>query len=161
MARCEGFLMKRLPAALLALFLSGCGTPQAPTPNPSHPQKPGVEARNEPEVRGDQAVRGEPATRSEAAADPVPVPPALARHQELAREGISGERARELVSFMDSLYRVPGNRGFDASLGKVIEALEEAGYEDEEEHPSGPLTYRIESREMSRPTWEPVAARSS
>jgi hypothetical protein len=80
----------------------------------------------------------------------------MVRHQSLARELISGERARELVAFMDPYYRVPGNEGFDASIARVVDALEEAGYEEEAAGRGSSLTYRIEETEMPRPTWEPV-----
>jgi aminopeptidase YwaD len=84
-------------------------------------------------------------------------PPLLSHYQRLARESISGERARSLVDFMDPSYRVPGNAPFDAAIHRVAEILREAGYVEEGKG-SGALTYRIEEYPLSRPTWEPVRA---
>jgi hypothetical protein len=81
----------------------------------------------------------------------------LSQYQELARESISGERARGLVDFMDPSYRLPGNAPFDAAIHKVAETLREAGYVEEGEG-AGPLTFRLEEYPLSRPTWEPVGA---
>lgn len=83
-------------------------------------------------------------------------PPLLSQYQRFAREAISGERARDLVAFMDPSYRVPGNAPFNAAIHRVVELLKENGYVEEGE--GGPLTYRIEEWPLSRPTWEPVRA---
>jgi aminopeptidase YwaD len=85
-------------------------------------------------------------------------PAVLVAYQDLAQEIISGDRARELVALMDPTYRVPGNESFNASIGEVVKALEAAGYVAEMEGTGGPLTYRIEKREMTRPAWDPVDA---
>jgi aminopeptidase YwaD len=74
---------------------------------------------------------------------------------------ISGTRAKRLVGFMDGYFRIPGNTGFNASIERVVAALEGAGYVEESSEPRAPLTYRVERRPMERPTWEPVAARLS
>ncbi len=87
-----------------------------------------------------------------------PLPASMAAHQRFAREAISGERAREIVAFMDTLYRVPGNGPFDASLQRVVEVLEAAGYGEEGGAATTPLTYRLEHRPLDDPTWEPVSA---
>ena len=72
------------------------------------------------------------------------------------RREYSGDRARAIVAFMDQYWRVPGNEGFNASIRKVAEVLEDAGYEPEESAgASTRLTYRIERRSMNEPTWEP------
>jgi len=84
-------------------------------------------------------------------------PKALLAYQDLAREVISGDQAWEMVAFMDPSYRVPGNESFNASIEEVVKALETAGYVAETEGPNAPLTYRIESREMTRPTWDPIS----
>ncbi len=79
---------------------------------------------------------------------------------EQVRSAYSGERARETVGFMESHWRLPGNRGFDASIHRVAEILREAGYVLEDDATAADsLTYRIESRPMERPAWEPVDAR--
>ncbi len=85
-------------------------------------------------------------------------PPALVEYQNLAQAIISGDRAREMVAFMDPTYRVPGNESFNSSIEEVARALEAAGYVAEAEGVGGPLTYRIERREMTRPAWDPLDA---
>jgi len=74
------------------------------------------------------------------------------------RAAYSGERAREIVAFMNDKFRVPGNSGFNASIERVVEVLTASGYVPEEDAaPDAPLTYRVEHRAMDGPTWEPVA----
>jgi hypothetical protein len=52
-----------------------------------------------------------------------------------------------------------GNKGFDESIYYVEKILKEAGYKKEVNgEADGPLTYRIETRNMKRPTWEPIHA---
>lgn len=85
-------------------------------------------------------------------------PPALAAFQDLASKLISGERARALVASIDPSYRVPGNESFERTLDEVVRALEATGYVPEAENTEGPLTYRVERRELSQPTWDPMAA---
>ncbi len=73
------------------------------------------------------------------------------------RSAYSGERAREMVAFMNDKFRLPGNSGFDASIERVVEVLTASGYVGEDEAaPDAPLTYRVERRSMNGPTWEPV-----
>lgn len=75
------------------------------------------------------------------------------------RAGFSGEAAREVVGFVEQYWRVPGNVGFNESIGRVVEVLQAAGYRPEGAPGSAArLTYRVERRPMSRPTWEPVGA---
>ena len=93
----------------------------------------------------------------------APPAPALARHLAFARSAISGERARRLVGFMDPSYRVPGNAPFNAALQRVVEELEAVGYVEESRAAGDPalsssLTYRMEERPLTDPTWEPVRA---
>ncbi|MGD2120487.1 MAG: M28 family peptidase [Gemmatimonadota bacterium] len=88
----------------------------------------------------------------------LPRPPALEAYSDLAQEVVSGERARELVAFMDPSYRVPGNESFEAVVMEVIRSLESVGYVEEGTEPRARLTYRIERREMSRPAWDPMGA---
>ncbi len=87
-----------------------------------------------------------------------PLPPEMAVHRSFARVAISGERALDLVDFMDPSYRVPGNEPFNAALHRVAEVLEAAGYREEGSSQEGTLTYRFEHRSMERPTWEPLEA---
>jgi len=85
------------------------------------------------------------------------LPPTMAAYQAFARDAFDGERARDIVAFMDQYFRLPGNEGFDASIQRVIEELEAVGYRNEVALPDGPLTYRLERRPLRRPTWEPVS----
>lgn len=88
---------------------------------------------------------------------PDTVPGSMSAYQRYADTHFSGERARDVVVFMDQYFRWPGNTGFNASIDKVVEALREAGYQ-EEGTGDGRLTYRVEHRPMSRSTWEPSGA---
>jgi hypothetical protein len=99
---------------------------------------------------------GSPVSPQASTAQPK-TPKALLAYQDLAREVISGDQAWEMVAFMDPSYRVPGNESFNASIREVVKALETAGYVAETEGPNAPLTYRIESREMTRPAWDPIS----
>ena len=85
--------------------------------------------------------------------------PAAARAFALVRPAYSGDRAREVVAFMDRYWRLPGNRGYDASIDTVAALLRAAGYvEESRARPADRLTFRIESKPMPRPTWEPDSA---
>jgi hypothetical protein len=84
---------------------------------------------------------------------------AIAQHLDTARAEYSGERARAVVAFVEQFWRVPGNRGFNASIERVAEVLRAAGYvEQESARADAALTYRVEHRAMDRPTWDPVDA---
>jgi aminopeptidase YwaD len=82
------------------------------------------------------------------------VPERMAELQEMARRTFDGERAREIVAYVDRYWRLPGNPGFDASIMRVVQELEAAGYRSEAEAPGSPLTYRIERRPLTEPTWD-------
>jgi aminopeptidase YwaD len=85
--------------------------------------------------------------------------PAAASAFALVRPAYSGDRAREVVAFMDRYWRLPGNRGYDASIDTVAALLRAAGYvEESRARPADRLTFRIESKPMARPTWEPDSA---
>ncbi len=59
---------------------------------------------------------------------------------------------------MEKHWRVVGNEGFDSSIYYVKNILEKAGFVNETQNPTkSNLTYRIEKREMERPTWQPVS----
>jgi hypothetical protein len=86
-------------------------------------------------------------------------PPAVARYFQLVRPAFSGERARNVVAFMEQYFRLPGNTGFNATIHHVEDILKAAGYVEQARATSGDrLTYRIEHHPMSRQTWEPVDA---
>lgn len=75
----------------------------------------------------------------------------------LTRAGFNEKNAYATTAFVEQFFRLPGNKGFDASIYRVEEILKKAGYvlqkKDEFE---APLTYRIEKRPLKRDAWEPV-----
>jgi hypothetical protein len=78
---------------------------------------------------------------------------------DLVRPNYSGDLAYETVAFVEKYWRVAGNTGFNATVFRIAEELEKAGYVLEEKaNPNSRFTYRIEKRSMDRPTWEPVDA---
>ncbi len=88
-----------------------------------------------------------------------PSTPTIETYLRDARQEFSGERARDVVAFVEQYWRLPGNTGFDASIDRVVEVLDSAGYVRESAAgPDARLTYRIEQRPLDAPTWEPVGA---
>ena len=86
--------------------------------------------------------------------DVVPAPFA-AITREVAKE-LSGDRALQTVSFVEKFFRLPGNRGFDASIDTVAALLAKAGYVNETNaKPTDRLLYRVESRPMKETAWTP------
>ena len=72
---------------------------------------------------------------------------------------LSGDKALRTVAFVEQFFRLPGNRGFDASIDTVARLLALAGYiEQAKARPTDRLTYRIESRPMRGPAWSPIDA---
>ena len=72
---------------------------------------------------------------------------------------ISGDRAHATVAFVEQFFRLPGNRGFDASIDTVARLLDAAGYvRADRAGTADRFVYRIESREMSAPAWTPESA---
>lgn len=70
---------------------------------------------------------------------------------------LSGPRALATVAFVEQFYRLPGNRGFNASIDTVAALLRQAGFVEEgKATPTDRLTYRIESRPMPAPAWSPL-----
>lgn len=71
---------------------------------------------------------------------------------------LSGDRARTTVGFVEQFFRLPGNRGFDASIDTVAALLTAAGYVPESRaKATDRLIFRIESRPMSTQAWTPDA----
>lgn len=86
-------------------------------------------------------------------------PPEIAALFRQTRAEASGQRAKDVVVFMDQWFRVPGNTGFNASLDKVESILLAAGYVKEDGAPANALlTYRIESKALRGPAWDPTDA---
>lgn len=87
------------------------------------------------------------------------VPGAFAPVTAAVSRELSGARALATVAFVEQFYRLPGNRGFDASIDTVAALLRAAGYvEAGSAKPTDRLTYRIESRPMTAPAWSPLGA---
>ena len=77
----------------------------------------------------------------------------------LVRPEFKGDLAYETVAFVEQYWRVAGNTGFNNTVYRIAEELEASGYVLEEKaKDSDRFTYRIETREMRQPTWEPVSA---
>lgn len=75
---------------------------------------------------------------------------------DLVRDRYSGENAYETTKYVSSLWRLPGNPGFDSSIYYVTRLLEKAGYQEETKAKNALLTYRIEKHPMRLPAWHPV-----
>ena len=73
----------------------------------------------------------------------------------IAKE-LSGDRARTTVGFVEQFFRLPGNRGFDASIDTVAALLGAAGYVPESRaKATDRLVFRVESRPMPTQAWTP------
>lgn len=71
----------------------------------------------------------------------------------------NGDTSMETTAFVEQYWRVAGNTGFNATVYRIQEKLESAGYINENKaSEEDRLTYRIETRTMDRQTWEPVDA---
>ena len=67
--------------------------------------------------------------------------------------------AFKTVAFVEQRWRLPGNSGFNESIYYVEEILKKAGFKKEVKGESdATLTYRLETRKMEKPTWEPIDA---
>jgi len=81
------------------------------------------------------------------------------KYFELIRPEFKGYLAYNTVAFVEKYWRYAGNTGFNETVYLIERKLKEAGYINEEDASENDrLTYRIESRQMGRPTWEPVDA---
>ncbi len=86
-------------------------------------------------------------------------PASIAALFKLTRPELSGEKAKNVVVFMDQWFRMPGNTGFDRSLDHVEGILRASGYVKEDSAPANAkLTYRIETRPLNNPAWDPTDA---
>jgi len=69
------------------------------------------------------------------------------------------DHAYQTVAFVEQRWRIAGNTGFNESIFHVEKILRLAGFKKEVSgEADGALTYRIETRKMNRPTWEPLTA---
>lgn len=77
----------------------------------------------------------------------------------LLRKTFVEDNAYKTVAFVEKYWRIAGNTGFDQSVYHIEKILQAAGFKKEVNgEADGPLTYRIEKRNMRRPTWEPVSS---
>jgi aminopeptidase YwaD len=77
----------------------------------------------------------------------------------LLRNSFNENNAYSTVGFVEKYWRVAGNTGFNETIYRVEKILQEAGFQKEVKgEADGQLTYRIETRKMRRPTWEPVSS---
>lgn len=84
---------------------------------------------------------------------------AFENHYAGIRKEFSAENTHTTTAFVEQRWRLAGNKGFDESIYYVEKILKDAGFKKEVNgETDGPLTYRIETRKMKRPTWEPVDA---
>lgn len=75
------------------------------------------------------------------------------------RKEFSADNTYKTTAFVEQRWRLAGNKGFDESIYYVENILKQAGFKKEvKSEADGPLTYRIETRKMKRPTWEPINA---
>ena len=87
------------------------------------------------------------------------IPPAFSALSVPISKELSGDRARSTVAFVEQFFRLPGNRGFDASIDTVAALLSAAGYVPEARATATDrLVYRVESRPMTAPAWTPDGA---
>jgi len=77
----------------------------------------------------------------------------------IIRPAFTGDLAFKTTEFVAQYWRVAGNTGFNKSVYWITEHLEKSGYVLESKASDADrLTYRIETRAMEYPTWEPVSA---
>src|SRR6478735_307449 len=77
----------------------------------------------------------------------------------LLRNSFNENNAYSTVGFVEKYWRIAGNLGFNETIYHVEKILKEAGFQKEVRgEADGPLTYRIETRKMRKPTWEPVSS---
>ena len=87
------------------------------------------------------------------------IPSAFASLSAPVGRELSGDRAHATVAFVEQFFRLPGNRGYDASIDTLAALLKAAGYvEQSSARPSDRLVYRVESRQMNAPAWTPDSA---
>ncbi len=85
--------------------------------------------------------------------------PVIDAYYPLIRNTFIDSNAYRTTGFVEQRWRIAGNSGFNESIYYVEKILQEAGFKKEiNGEADGPLTYRIETRKMKRPTWEPVDA---
>ncbi len=77
---------------------------------------------------------------------------------EMVDASFNKEEAYKTVAFVESHWRVVGNKGFDQSISWVERQLQSAGFISEKiATDASRLTYRFEERPLKNKTWDPVA----
>jgi len=95
-----------------------------------------------------------------AQADSKSAVPLSQRLFEAIRPRLNGDSAMQIVAFVESRWRLPGNKGFDESIDRVVQSLQASGYVEEgAAAATDRLTYRVETHPLRGPTWEPDSAR--
>ncbi len=85
--------------------------------------------------------------------------PLSQKYFDIIRPKFTGDLAYKTTDFVAQYWRVAGNTGFNKSVYWISEHLEKAGYVLERKATDKDrLTFRIETRAMEHPTWEPVSA---
>ncbi len=78
---------------------------------------------------------------------------------QLTRKGLNEQNAYNSTAFVEQYFRLPGNKGFDASIHHVEQILINAGFKKQKANEmENMLSYRIEKRPLKRNAWEPVDA---
>ncbi|MBC3875480.1 M28 family peptidase [Undibacterium flavidum] len=79
------------------------------------------------------------------------------QYYQLLRTNFIQDNPYQTVAFVEQRWRIAGNTGFNESIWHVEKILQQAGYKKEVSgEAEAPLSYRIESRKMKQPTWEPI-----
>ena len=85
--------------------------------------------------------------------------PEFMKIQAMVSDSFSKESAFSTVEYVEKYWRQAGNTGFNKSIFYIQEGLKRSGFILEKNATdSTRLTYRIETRKMKRPTWEPINA---
>ena len=75
------------------------------------------------------------------------------------KKAFNEKNAFKSVAFVEKYWRIAGNTGFNESIYHVEKILQAAGFvKEQKSEADAPLTYRIETRKMKRPTWEPISS---
>jgi aminopeptidase YwaD len=84
-------------------------------------------------------------------------PGAIDHYYPLLRAAFNENACYNSVAFIEPRWRIAGNSGFNETIYHVEKILLAAGYKKQRnDEPQTGLSYRIESRKMEKPTWEPV-----
>ena len=82
-----------------------------------------------------------------------------ASYFDIVRPEFKGDVAMETTAFVEKYWRIAGNTGFNETVYKIESKLKEAGFVLEENATDqNRLVYRIETRPLKNPTWEPIEA---